>query len=291
MPTEDAYVNYDSFKKLLKEFESSDGKMTYIDEGEGQVILLMHGVPTSSWLYRKIIPQLLSNGYRVIAPDMLGYGGSDKPKGYDVYASEKMAKRTLALMESLEIDTWAQVFHDGGGLWTWEMLALNPEKVSHLFMLNTIVYEDGFKPPLRLEEGLVAGLFSRLYTSKAGQILSLNTTFKNGVNDKKIVSNAMLKGYKDPFLKDGHGAIYYFFTQTSKPLKNYLPLHKSLNIPTTVIWGQNDVMLVWDKIAEKVKNNFNITDSDIHILDAKHFIQEERPAEITKIIDERIGLH
>lgn len=285
----DPYLNYTSYKKVLRKFESKDGNMTYLDEGEGPVILLMHGVPTSSWLYRKIIPQLLSNGFRVIAPDMLGYGGSDKPNGYAVYSSYNMAQRTLALMEHLGIGNWSQVFHDGGGLWTWEMLEMAPAKVNHLFMLNTIVYEEGFKPPLRLKEGLIAGLFSRLYTSKGGQILALNTTFKNGVNDKSVVTDAMLEGYKNPFLNEGHGAIYYFFTQTSKPLKEYLPLHRNLNIPTTVIWGGNDVMLVWDDIANKVKRNFNLSDDDVHILNAKHFVQEERPDEIAKIIVEQLN--
>lgn len=288
MTPNDPYLKYDQFKKQLKKFETKDGTMSYLDEGNGPVVLLMHGVPTSSWLYRKIVPQLLSNGFRVVAPDMLGYGDSDKPKGYDIYASEKMARRTLDLMEHLEINEWSQVFHDGGGLWTWEMLDMASSNINHLFMLNTIVYEEGFKPPVKLKEGLIAGLFSRLYTSKAGQVLALNTTFKNGVNDSKIVTDDMLYGYKLPFLNRGHSAIYYFFTQTSKQLKNYLPLHQRLNIPTTVIWGINDDMLVWDNIANKVKNNFNITDDDIYLLDAKHFIQEERPDQISKIIVEKL---
>ena len=281
---ENEYSSYDSFVKLHQYFESTDGRIAYIDKGEGPVILLMHGVPTSSWLYRKMIPQLVKGGYRVIVPDMLGFGGSDKPEGYDIYHEERMASRTLELMHYLGIENWSQVFHDGGGLWTWEMLKKNKKAITHLFMLNTIVYEEGFKPPIRFETGTIAGLFSRLYSSVAGQKIVIDQTIKRGVNEKKIISKNILEGYRKPFLEEGHGAIYYFFTQTCKRLEDYSELHKSLGIPTTVIWGENDVMLVWDKIKGQVKSNFKLEDEDIHVLDAKHFIQEEKPNEISEII-------
>jgi haloalkane dehalogenase len=282
LPTE--YRTYYEFGKALEFFNSADGKLAYLDKGTGPIILLMHGVPTSSWLYRKVIPQLVKNGYRVIAPDMLGYGASDKPEGYEIYSDENMAKRTLALMDHLKIENWAQVFHDGGGLWTWHMLKQDPSRINHLFMLNTIVYEDGFKPPIRMKPGKIAGLFARMYTSKAGQKIVLDQTFKQGVNNGDVVTSEMLKGYRKPFMKSGHGAIYYFFTQTCNQLEDFSELHKSLDIPTTVIWGKNDVMLVWENIKDQVMANFNLLEEDIHVVDGKHFIQEEQPGMITEII-------
>lgn len=278
------FRTYNEFSKNLQFFNSSDGKLAYFDRGTGPVILLMHGVPTSSWLYRKMIPGLLQNGYRVIAPDMLGFGGSEKPEGYEIYSDENMAKRTLALMDHLKIDTWAQVFHDGGGLWTWNMIKQDPNRINQLFILNTIVYEDGFKPPMRMERGKVAGVFARMYSSRAGQKIVLDQTFKQGVDKGEVVSKDMLKGYKKPFLKDGHGGIYYFFTQTCNLIEDFTDLHKSLDIPTTVIWGKNDVMLVWEKMKDQVIENFKLTQDDIHIIDAKHFIQEEQPDLINDII-------
>jgi len=282
LPTE--YRTYNDFLKTVEFFNSADGKLAYIDKGSGPVILLMHGVPTSCWLYRKIIPQLVKNGYRVIAPDMLGFGASDKPEGYEIYSDENMAKRTLALMDYLKIENWAQVFHDGGGLWTWSMLKQDPSRINQIFMLNTIVYEAGFKPPIRMKPGKIAGLFARMYTSKAGQKIVLDQTFKQGVNKSKVVTNEMLRGYKKPFIKNGHGAIYYFFTQTDKPIEDFSELHRSLDIPTTVIWGKNDVILVWENIKDKVMANFNLSEKDIHVIDGKHFIQEEQPGLIAEII-------
>ncbi len=71
-------MNYAQFRKQQKSFPSLEGTLKYIDKGEGEVLLLLHGVPTSSWLYRKMIDELATK-YRVIAPDMLGFGASDSP--------------------------------------------------------------------------------------------------------------------------------------------------------------------------------------------------------------------
>lgn len=86
-------------RSRLRFFNSREGKIAYVDEGKGPVILLIHGVPTSSWLYRNIIPGLAESGKRVIAIDMLGYGYSDKPEGYEIYNAANHGGRLLELMD------------------------------------------------------------------------------------------------------------------------------------------------------------------------------------------------
>ncbi len=284
------FSNYASYKNELSHFQSSDGRMAYFDKGDGACILLLHGVPTSSWLYRKIIPLLLKKGFRVIAPDMLGYGGSDKPVGYDIYSDANMGKRILHLMSHLKIDSWSQVFHDGGGLWTWAMLEQDKNKVNHLFMLNTIVYQEGFRPPIKFEKGLIAKWFTRMYShSGFFQKITIDPTFKNGIKHKNNITKSMLEGYKKPLLKIGHHSLYYFFTQTCKNITDYTDLHRSIDVPLTVIWGEWDDILRWKENESMVKSNFKITDNDIHLLDGKHFIQEEFPEEIASIIGDSLS--
>ena len=62
----------------------------------------------------------LAKTHRVIAPDMLGFGSSNSPKGYEIYEPKEHANRLLGLMSFLKINSWNHVFHDAGGLWTWE---------------------------------------------------------------------------------------------------------------------------------------------------------------------------
>ena len=69
---------------------------------EGEVIVLLHGIPTYGWTYRKMIDELSQN-YRVIATDMLAFGWSDSPKGYDLYSEEKHATQLIELMDALEL--------------------------------------------------------------------------------------------------------------------------------------------------------------------------------------------
>ena len=94
-------ITYDNFRSQQQSFSSKDGVIKYIDKGQGPVILLLHGVPTSGWLYRKMIDPLVNAGYRVIAPDMLGFGNSDSPEGYEIYSEEMHAQRLLELMNAL----------------------------------------------------------------------------------------------------------------------------------------------------------------------------------------------
>ncbi|MFD2566902.1 alpha/beta fold hydrolase [Pseudotenacibaculum haliotis] len=275
---------YQEHLDKLHYYTTPEGKMAYLDEGKGEVILLLHGVPTSSWLYRKMIPLLTNSGYRVIAPDMLGYGASDKPNEYEVYSDEHMGRRLLSLMDHLNIHEWTHVFHDGGGLYTWAMLQQDPSKVKQLIMLNTIVYQEGFRPPLKFAPGRLAKVFAKQYSTSLGQKIVLIPTFKNGIDDKSVITEEMLEGYRIPFLYNGQHGLYYFFTQTCRKITDYRPLHQSLDIPLTVIWGKHDTMLVWKHLEKEVMSIFNIQPEDIHLLDAKHFIQEECPVEIAEII-------
>jgi len=277
-------IDYSAYKNSLKHYESHGHKVAYFDKGEGPVILLLHGVPTSSWLYRKICPPLLSAGFRVIAPDMLGYGASDKPTDLSIYEIDKMGKLLLNLMDHLNIDSWSHVFHDAGGLWTWEMLKQDATKVNHLFMLNTIVYQSGFNPPIKFKEGYIAKKYAQLYANKLGQKIILSPTFRNGILNRKVINNQMLEGYNAPLRNQYSSGIYYFFARTGYALPDYSDLHKSLNIPLTVIWGEKDKVLNWKKIENEVRTNFGSNLKDVHMLDAKHFIQEEQPHKVADII-------
>ena len=68
-------------------------------------------------------------------------------------------------MDFLEIKNWNHVFHDAGGLWTWELLRLSPERITNLIILNSVIYEEGFKPPIRFKKGFLAKFIMKMYSS------------------------------------------------------------------------------------------------------------------------------
>ncbi|WP_346881708.1 alpha/beta hydrolase [uncultured Algibacter sp.] len=280
--TEPNQMTYSQFRAQQNTFASKDGNIHYVDKGKGPVIVLLHGVPTSSWLYRHMIDDLAKT-HRVIAPDMLGFGSSDSPKGYDIYSETQHAERLLALLDSLNIKTWTHIMHDAGGLWTWELFKKAPNRINNLVILNTIIYEAGFNPPIRFKKGFMARTAMWSYRNGVTTNMMLKGLFKEGLTQNTL-NKIDVEGYKTPLKEGKTKAMYYFFSQTCNDLTNYQPVISKIDIPVAVIWGENDSFLNWKNQKETVAKDLNISNENIHLLNARHFIQEEQPKEITKII-------
>lgn len=282
------YATVDEHRGCQQRLAVEGGDIAYIDVGEGEPILLIHGLPTSSWLYRHMTADLVGRGYRVIAPDLLGYGASDKPQKYNLYKSEKQGNRILALMDHLGIPAWTHVMHDAGGLWSWEMMMKAPERVSRLVILNTIAYTEGFKPPMRFKRrGWFGKFLIGMYDKKLIGKMVINGTLRSGTNKHKF-SKEDKRGYWLPMQEGCNKAIYQFFTSfadTEGRMKDYHKMFETLNVPTQIIWGAKDKFLLADVQLPMLQKALNVKDKDVHILeDATHFIQEEKPKEIVEII-------
>ena len=149
-----APTSYEAHVEALKRVTVDGRELAYLDLGEGPVVLLVHGVPTSSWAYRKVAADLVAKGFRVIAPDLLGYGASEMANDGEELDPERQGARILGLMETLEVEGWIQVVHDAGGPWSFTMLPHAGERVRGL-VLTTHVH--GHAPASRFLHGLVQG--------------------------------------------------------------------------------------------------------------------------------------
>src|SRR4051812_25534899 len=113
-------------------------------------VVLVHGIPTSSWLYRGIVPRLGDAGLRAIAPDLLGWGRSDKPADPNAYTARRQADRLAALLDHLDVPAATFVAHDAGGPWVFDLLDRAPARFAGLVLLNTTAYADAFTPPAQV---------------------------------------------------------------------------------------------------------------------------------------------
>jgi pimeloyl-ACP methyl ester carboxylesterase len=129
-----------------KWFDSSDGRMHYVDEGprDGRPVVMVHGNPTWGYLYRNFIPALVEAGHRAIVPDHLGFGRSEKPRDAELYRVPRHARRLDALLESLDLRGATVVPQDWGGPIGLYWATRHPERVDGLFILNTFAH--GWKP-------------------------------------------------------------------------------------------------------------------------------------------------
>ncbi len=121
-------------------YEVIDGiRLHYVDEGSGPPILLVHGQPTWSYLYRKMIQPLVAAGYRCISPDLMGFGLSDKPTDESAYTLKRHVELVTGLVERLQIQGVTIVGQDWGGPIGLRYAIDHQDNVRSLVILNTLV--------------------------------------------------------------------------------------------------------------------------------------------------------
>lgn len=122
--------------------------MHYLDEGnkEGEIVLMLHGEPSWSYLYRKMIPPVVAAGYRVIAPDLIGFGRSDKPTQTSDYTYQRHLDWLRSLVIQLQLKNITLLCQDWGGLLGLRLVAEHPDLFARVLAANTML-PTGDHPP------------------------------------------------------------------------------------------------------------------------------------------------
>ncbi len=283
--------NYADHRAHQSFFDTGRGKLAYLDlasESQAPVLVLLHGVPSSSWLYRKMLPDLQQH-YRVIAIDFMGYGSSDKPDSDGkLYQRESQADYVEALLESLDVKDFSLAFHDMGGLVAWELLErdLNAKQnIKTLFVLNTIISKTGFNHP-NIEKGAVARAMSNAFSSPVSSSTALDMTFRNmGLSSNAKLSEQACLGYVAPMREGSNKALYDYYTGFDEALFSGLERQinelSRFNGRVFILWGAQDKVLtteqipILEKALTQASFNSEVFESN------SHFITEEIPEELT----------
>ena len=130
------------FAPRYRDVDSGDGgvlRVHYVDEGpaDGETVLCLHGEPSWSYLYRKMIPILAAAGFRAVAPDLVGFGRSDKPAAREDYTYQAHVDWMTAFLTGLDLTGVTLVAQDWGGLIGLRLLAENPERFARAVVANT----------------------------------------------------------------------------------------------------------------------------------------------------------
>tara|TARA_B100000900_G_scaffold152865_1_gene129824 strand:+ start:2785 stop:3744 length:960 start_codon:yes stop_codon:yes gene_type:complete len=189
-----------------------DLRMHYVDEGpkDAPVMLLMHGMPTWSYLYRNMIPGLVAAGYRCIAPDHLGFGRSDKPTDLHWYTIARHTEVLTSLIVELDLRNISLVCQDWGGPTGLAQAAMMPERFDHLVIMNTWLHH----PEYEYSEGIrrwnaswhTGGNFDRSEPD-----LGLMMVMSAGLMSRDQYVPAFMQG-KDPELSGAAAAMYQGFS-------------------------------------------------------------------------------
>lgn len=282
--TYEAPATYADHRAQQQLFTSSTGQIAYTDHGTGAVLLLLHGVPTSSWLYRKTIPGLQTH-FRTISVDLLGYGSSAKPEHKnDLYSPAQQAARVSELLTSLGISRYSLMMHDMGGLVAWEMLRANPSSVANLIIQNTIIRDEGFKNP-NIQPGVMARQMTKAYSSQLTSAAIMRMTFRNlGLTGDVSLSEDECEGYVLPMREGSSDALYAFFTGLNDDLYQRLEANRehfaAFSGDTLVLWGAKDKVLTTEQLPF-LTENLQIKPENLKLYaNNDHFLVEEIPDEV-----------
>jgi pimeloyl-ACP methyl ester carboxylesterase len=261
------------------------GLMSFVREhGGGDPVVCVHGVPASSFLYRKVIAELAARGLRGVAFDLPGLGLADRPEAFD-YTWSGLGRFCAAAVDALALDRFHLVVHDIGGPVGFELAAAMPERVMTLTVLNTLVEVERFKRPWSMEPFARRGIgeiYFRTLTKPAFRILMR----LQGIENMAAVSAAELDAYVDLLRgRDGGRAflrIMRGFERTAAKQSLYEGVLRDGRYPVQIVWGANDPALKLTVHGELARRAAGL--DEIHTVPAKHFLQEDQAPAVAQYI-------
>ena len=267
-------------------YVDQDGlRMHYVDEGAGDPLVLLHGEPTWSYLYRTMIPRL-ALGARCIAPDYFGFGRSDKPTDPGWYSYDRHVASVARLVEELDLRDITLVVQDWGGPIGFAFAVENPQRVARLVVLNTGI---GARAPN--EEWLRFQAFMRRVGTEidAGQLVRLSLV--------QPTTDEVVAGYDAPFpVPESRWGIVRFpelvATSSDHPsAPRMLEVRERLSSfdrPALVLFSDGDPIFS-RRAAEGMAALLPAAELDPPLEGAGHFLQEDRGEAVAQRIAGWLG--
>ncbi|HSA55449.1 MAG TPA: alpha/beta fold hydrolase [Gemmatimonadaceae bacterium] len=260
-----------------------EGRMHYIDQGEGAPVVFSHGTPTWSYEYRHII-RVVSHAFRCIAPDHLGFGLSERPAAAS-YTPEAHAARFREFVDGLGLARFSLVVHDYGGPIALPM-ALDG-RVERLVLMNTWMWPFDDDPKMARRAKLVSGAFGRFLYKRMNASLRLLTPSAYG--DRRKLTPHIHRHYLEPF-RDPASRVQVLWPLARAILgssAHYASLwehrERLAAIPTLIVWGMKDTAFRpnqldrWKRALPEARI--------VQIAEAGHWPHEEAPSEVAAAID------
>lgn len=251
-------------------------RMAYTDVGAGQPVLLLHGIPTWSFLYADVIP-LLEPHCRVLAPDFLGHGWSDRRDRFDRSLTAQTAA-ILALLDALGLERVTVVGHDTGGGVGLILAIEHPERVARLVLSNIVAYDSW---PI----GDMIALSDPAWRDKAVQevVDFVAGGLPDGIHHAERLTPEFRAGIVAPYA-DEEGKISLIRNASALNTNHTMALvdrHGEIAAPTLVLWGRHDP---WQTIRDGERLAEEIPGAQLAPVEASHWIPQDTPRQFAERI-------
>jgi pimeloyl-ACP methyl ester carboxylesterase len=266
-------------------------RMHYVTQGEGPLVVLLHGFPEFWYSWRHQIPLLAEMGYQVVAPDLRGYNDSDKPRtGYDV---ETLLRDIVGLIKGLGAEKAIIVGHDWGGVLAWLFAMYYPQLTERLIVLNAphpLAYRRAMSSWEQRRKSwyvlafqipwLPEYILGRNHAELTGRLIA------EAAVQKDAFPAEVLEQYRVAMSKPGalRSSIGYYRALFRHPQMALNPPQPVIKQPTLLIWGEQDVALdiTLTQGLEQWIPNLRIQ----RIPDSGHWVQQEKPALVNTYLRE-----
>ena len=251
--------------------------------GHGADVVLLHGVPTSSFLYRKVLPVLDDQGLRATAFDFPGLGLAERPEDFD-YSWSGLAAWTGEAIDALGLDRVHLVVHDIGGPVGFEWAIRNPDRILSMTVLNTLVDVADFRRPWPMHPFSIRGV-GEVWLRASPRLLFSEIFYWVGIANRAAVPRSdvyahiallRLRDRGRAFLKIMRG-----FELTDEKERFFHEGLSSRSYPARLVWGEGDRALGLDKL-ESCRRALGLEDAIM--LPARHFLQEDHASEVGQAI-------
>jgi haloalkane dehalogenase len=265
-----------------RHFDAAGTRSFVREEGDGQPVVCLHGVPSSCFLYRKVIAELASRGLRGVAFDLPGLGLADRPPDFD-YSWTGLGRFAGAAVDALGLDRFHLVVHDVGGPVGFELAAAAPDRVRSLTVLNTMVEVDTFKRPWSMEPFARRGL-GEIYLATLSKPAFRALWNLQAIGDRTATPKEEVYAYVDLLKHSDRGRAFLRimrgFERTREKGDLYVSALRDVPYPVQVVWGANDPALPLERQGEEARRAAGL--DEIHAVPAKHFLQEDQAPAIAE---------
>jgi haloalkane dehalogenase len=272
------------FSSSYREYDGL--RLAHLDEGDGPPVVFFHGEPTWSFLWRKVIPPVRDAGFRCIAPDLPGFGRSDKPVEIEWYSYDRHTDSVASLFEELDLRDATIVVHDWGGIIGLRVAVEHPDRIARMVITDTGLFT-GYQ---KMSDAWMAfhAFVERTEDLPVGMLV--RRACRHDPGDE--VTAAYDAPYPNPQSKAGARAFPLMIPLTpdapgAEAGRRVLDALRGDQRPKLVLWADSDPVLTL-QTGERFASALG---TELHhvIADASHFLQEDQGPEIGRLIAEWLG--
>ncbi|BAY07191.1 alpha/beta fold hydrolase [Calothrix sp. NIES-2098] len=265
-----------------QEYITTNGvKLHYVTQGEGPLMLMLHGFPEFWYSWRYQIPEF-AKYFKVVALDLRGYNDSDKPKKKSAYVMDEFIKDIEGVIKGLGYDKCVVVGHDWGGAIAWNFAYAHPEMLEQLIILNLphpAKFSQGLRTPQQLMRSSYIFFFQLPWLPelfiKSSNYAAVEKALKGMAVDKNTFTQLDIDTYKNAAAKNGALTAMLNYYRNVFQQRIFKTNWGILEVPTLMIWGEDDTALGKELTygTEAYVKNFQIK----YISKCSHWVQQEKP--------------